>query len=148
MKPLMRNPALPAAATPATAASPSPATKYKSTSWQIMIVTMPATIGGAMLRMWLTMEPCVRSFISQIHFRRVAARTFVRQPRAKISFRGRDEFGHLPLEKAAIDAARPRRQRGMRALLDDPADVEHQDAIEAAHRRKPVRDHDRGAPLH
>ncbi|MHC2267471.1 hypothetical protein ACVILJ_002854 [Bradyrhizobium diazoefficiens] len=61
---LMRKPALPAAATPATAASPSPDTKYKSTSWQIMIVTMPTMIGGAMARMCRTMEPFVRSFIS------------------------------------------------------------------------------------
>jgi hypothetical protein len=51
MNPLIRNPALPAAATPATAASPAPATKYRSTSWQIMMVIMPATIGGAMPRM-------------------------------------------------------------------------------------------------
>jgi hypothetical protein len=65
----MRNPALPAAATPATAASPSVATKYRSTSWQIMIVTMPTTMGGAMIRMWLTMEPRVRSFIFHIHCR-------------------------------------------------------------------------------
>src|SRR5438046_226011 len=125
---LMRNPALPAAATPATAASPALATKYRSTSWQIMIVIMPATIGGAMLRMWLTMEPCVRSFIAKIHFGRVAVRTSARQPRAINSFRSRDELGRLSLEQAPIDAARARGERGVRALLDDLATVEHQDA--------------------
>ena len=36
----------------------------------------------------------------------------------------------------------------MRALLDDLAAVEHQDPVEAAHRRQPVRDHDRGPALH
>jgi len=29
-----------------------------------MIMMMPAKIGGVIVRMWLTMEPCVRSFIS------------------------------------------------------------------------------------
>ena len=36
----------------------------------------------------------------------------------------------------------------MVALLDDAAAVEHQDAVEAAHGRQPMRDHDRGASLH
>src|SRR4051794_37374167 len=58
------------------------------------------------------------------------------------------ELGRLPLEQPAIEPARPDRQHGMRALLDDPAVIEHQDAIEAAHRRQPMRDHDRGASLH
>ncbi|MGY4285903.1 hypothetical protein ACVWXO_005123 [Bradyrhizobium sp. LM2.7] len=63
MSALTRKPALPAAATPATAASPNPETKYRSTSWQIMIVTMPTMIGGAMARMCFAMEPFVRSFM-------------------------------------------------------------------------------------
>ena len=36
----------------------------------------------------------------------------------------------------------------MRALLDDPARLEHQNAIDLPHRREAVRDHDRGAALH
>src|SRR5258708_7178221 len=129
---LMRNPALPAAATPATAASPRPETKYRSISPQSIIMIMPAKIGGAMVRMWLTMEPCVRSFMP------------VPSPRR----RDRCEFGRLPLEQPAIESARTNRERGMAALLDDFATVEHQDAVEAAHRRQSVRDHDRGAALH
>src|SRR5437868_5669732 len=148
IKALTRKPALPAAATPAIAASPSPDTKYRSTSWHIMIVIMPTTIGGAMLRMWLTMEPRVRSFMS---FHPLAARRRDFRPvAARHSFRCCDtsELHHLALEQAAIDAAGLAREPGMRALLDDLAAVEHQDAIEAAHRRQPVRDHDRGPAPH
>jgi hypothetical protein len=36
----------------------------------------------------------------------------------------------------------------MRALLDDAAVVEHQDAVAFEHRGKTMRDHDRRAPLH
>src|SRR6267154_6454908 len=65
-------------------------------------------------------------------------------------FRRRDagEFRRLALEQPAIDSPRPGGERGMGTLLDDLAAVEHQDAVEAAHRRQPVRDHDRGASLH
>src|SRR6267142_2711675 len=64
-------------------------------------------------------------------------------------FRRRDagEFRRLALEQPAIDSSRPGGERGMGTLLDDLAAVEHQDAVEAAHRRQPVRDHDRGASL-
>src|SRR5262249_1933237 len=114
-----------------------------------MIVIMPTTIGGAMVRMWLTMEPRVRSFMS-FHFRRRGLRTSVRQPRAISSPHccTRSELDHLTFEQAAIEAACPRRQRLVGALLDDLAAVENQDAIEAAHRRQAVRDHDRGSALH
>src|SRR5262249_45747343 len=139
MNPLMRNPALPAAATPATAASPSPATKYRSTSWQIMMVIMPATIGGAILRMWLTIEPCVRSFIVKIHFPAPGQREFRPSTTRHNSLRRRDELRGLPLEQAAIGAAGAHRQRFVGALLDDLAAVEHQDAVEAAHRRQAMR---------
>src|SRR5436190_10165930 len=148
MNPLMRNPALPAAATPATAASLTSATKYRSTSWQIMMVIMPATIGGAMVRMWLTIEPRVRSFISPKSISGAWLAGYPPSATPHNSFRRRDELRGLPLEQAAIDATGARRQRSMRALLNDLATVEHQDAIHAAHRRQPVRDHDRGAPLH
>src|ERR1700704_737006 len=60
----MRKPVFPAAATPAIAASPRPETKYKSISWQSVIMIMPAKICGAMVEIWLKIEPCVRSFIS------------------------------------------------------------------------------------
>src|SRR5262245_1741113 len=148
MNPLIRNPALPAAATPATAASPVLATKYRSTSWQIMMVIMPATIGGAMPKMWLTMEPCVRSFIVKIHFSARGCQDNRPSTTRHKSLSRRDELGGLQLEQAAIDAARARRERSVGALLDDLAAVEHQDAVEAAHRRKTMRDHDRGAALH
>ena len=36
----------------------------------------------------------------------------------------------------------------MRSLLDDAAVVQHQDAVAGQHGREPVRDHERGAPLH
>src|SRR5260221_9613459 len=117
--PLSKNPRLPAAATPAMAASPSPATKYRSTSWQIMIVTMPATIGGAMFRMWLTMEPCVRSFISNPSPTRGLG-TSERRAQCHLLRRGNAaELRRLPFEQPAIDAARARRQHGVGALLDD-----------------------------
>ncbi len=52
------------------------------------------------------------------------------------------------LEQPAIDAARARRQCRVVPCSTDLAAIEHQDAVEAAHRRQPVRDHDRGAPFH
>src|SRR5262245_36925211 len=112
-----------------------------------MIVIMPTTIGGAMIRMWLTMEPRVRSFISTPPER--GRRTFARRPRT-ISLRRRDlaELGRLPLEQRAVDAVRPHGERLVRALLDDLSAIEHQDAVHAAHGRQPVCDHDRGAALH
>jgi len=58
------------------------------------------------------------------------------------------ELGGLPLEQRTVDSVGTRNQRRMGALLDDVAAVEHQDTIEAAHGREPVRDHNRGAPLH
>src|SRR5260221_12930828 len=58
------------------------------------------------------------------------------------------EFRRLALEQSAIDAAGTRSKRRVAALLDDLAAVEHENAIEAAHRRQPVRDHDRGTVLH
>ena len=58
------------------------------------------------------------------------------------------QFQRLALEQAAIDAAGLPGEHRVRALLDDLAAIEHQDAIEAAHRRQPMRDHDRGAALH
>jgi hypothetical protein len=42
----------------------------------------------------------------------------------------------------------PRDQLIMRALLDDSAGLEHQNAIDLPHRREAVRDHDRGAAFH
>ena len=44
------------------------------------------------------------------------------------------ELQHLPLEQPAIDSARAFGERGVVALLDDSAAVEHQDPVEAAHR--------------
>jgi Sulfite exporter TauE/SafE len=41
----------------------------------------------------------------------------------------------LALEQPAIDSARPVGERGVGTLLDDLAAIEHQDAVEAAHRR-------------
>src|SRR6202022_1925256 len=51
------------------------------------------------------------------------------------SLRGRDtaEFRRLALEQPAIDSPRPVGERGVGALLDDLAAIEHQDAVEAAH---------------
>src|SRR5882757_5960956 len=98
-----------------------------------MIVTMPATIGGAMLRMWLTMEPCVRSFISNPPLARGLGTSEGRVPQCHL-LRRRDaaELRRLPLEQPAIDAAGPRRQHRVGALLDDLTAIEHEYAVEAA----------------
>src|SRR5712691_1769011 len=62
--------------------------------------------------------------------------------------RSATKFRGLALEQPAIDSSRPGGERGMGALLDDLAAVELQNPVEAAHRRQPVRDYDRGASLH
>src|SRR5438045_9055351 len=58
------------------------------------------------------------------------------------------ELRRLKFEQPAIDTAHTNGKRGMGALLDDFTAVEHQNSVEAAHRREPVRDYDRGASLH
>src|SRR5512140_2431410 len=99
-----------------------------------MIEIMPAMIGGDICRMWLTMEPRVRSFIS-FHFRRRGDGAFVPLPRASFRCCDASELHDLTLEQAAIDSPGLAREHGMGALLDDLAAVEHQDPVEAAHRR-------------
>jgi hypothetical protein len=48
------------------------------------------------------------------------------------------ELRRLALEQAAIDAAGSRRKRSVGTLIDDLAAIEHQNPIEAAHRRQAV----------
>src|SRR3954454_1740825 len=60
----------------------------------------------------------------------------------------RSELRRLKFEQPAIDTAYTKGKRGMGALLDDFTAVEHQNSVEAAHRREPVCDYDRGASLH
>src|ERR1700688_5139809 len=70
----------------------------------------------------------------------IALLRFARFTRAKRDapplFRRRDggEFRCLALEQTAIESARANGKRGMGALLDDLAAVEHQDGGEAEHR--------------
>ena len=60
---MITNISVPAALTPATDASPSPATKYRSTRKYSVWNTMPAAIGAAMARMFREIESWVRSFM-------------------------------------------------------------------------------------
>ena len=55
-------------------------------------------------------------------------------------------FSRLRLEEAAIDAIRPGDEFRVASLLDDAAAVKHENAVEALHRREPMRHNDRGAP--
>ena len=50
----------------------------------------------------------------------------------------------LELVEAGVQAAQLK-QFGMRAMLEDPASVEHDDHVGRQHRREPVGDHERGA---
>src|SRR5688572_17621728 len=54
----------------------------------------------------------------------------------------------LSVEKPAVHALLAADQRAVVAFLDDAAAVEDEDALERAHRRQAVRDHDGGAALH
>ena len=54
---------------------------------------------------------------------------------------------HLALNEAAIQAVIPR-QMIRRPVLHDSSGLQHDDAVEIAHRRQPMRDGDHGAPAH
>ncbi len=56
--------------------------------------------------------------------------------------RGELQFGEARVQAAASDQAL------MRALLGEPAAVEHQDAVGVDHGRQPMGDDERGAALH
>src|SRR5271157_5415378 len=73
------------------------------------------------------------------------SRSAVPFPRSKDS-NETQRFSHLCLEETAIDAVRPCDEFGVASILDDAAPLKHENAIEALHRRKPVRNNDRRAP--
>ncbi len=56
------NMTLPAAPTPAIAAGPNPATKYRSMRKYSVWKNIPAAIGTAICTMFLAIEPSVKSF--------------------------------------------------------------------------------------